>query len=82
MHVRGIPAKKQLTRELAILNDRYFQSRRPSLLAMVERLQRAHTRRDVRELQLDLIAELGAVEKVAIEIDDERGWRHSSASTR
>ncbi|MCP9488038.1 MAG: hypothetical protein MSC30_19540 [Gaiellaceae bacterium MAG52_C11] len=73
MHIRGIPAKKQLTRELAILNHRYFQSRRPSLLAMVERLQRAHTRRDVRELQLDLIAELGAVEKVATEIDDERG---------
>lgn len=40
---------------------------------MVERLQRAHTRRDVRELQLDLIAELGAVETVATEIDDERG---------
>lgn len=73
MHVRGIPAKKQLTRELGILNDPYFRSRRTSLLSMVDRLQLARTRADVRELQLDLIAELGAVEKVAPEIDQERG---------
>lgn len=73
VHIRGIPAKKQLTRELAILNDHYFQSRRTYLLSMVERLQTARSRDDVRGLQVDLIAEIGALERVAPEIDDERG---------
>jgi hypothetical protein len=40
---------------------------------MVERLQFVRTRADVHELQLDLVTELGAVEKVAPEIDRERG---------
>jgi hypothetical protein len=73
MHIRGVPAKKQLSRELAILNDGYFQSRRPSLLSLVQRLQVVQTRSAARALQLDLITELGAVEKVAREIDQERG---------
>lgn len=73
MHIRGIPAKKQLTLELAILNNRYFQSRRPQLLSIVQRLQDARTPADVRTLQLDLIAEIGALERVAPELDNEHG---------
>jgi hypothetical protein len=73
MHVRGIPATKQLKRELAILNDPYFQSRRPQLLKVIERLQLARTRDDVRTLQVELIAEKGALDQIAPDLDQKHG---------
>lgn len=73
MQQRGLPSKKQVTLEIEILNDRYFQSRRAPLLSLVQRLQDARDANDIRALQLDLIAEIGALEQIAPELDAEHG---------
>ena len=73
MQQKGLPSAKQLARELAILNDPFFQKQRPELLALVCRLQEARRRSDVRSLQIDLIALIGGLERSFPEVELEQG---------
>jgi hypothetical protein len=73
MQQQGLPSKKQLARELATLNDPSFQSRREPFLALLLRLQNAGDASDIRALQIELIAEIGALERVALDLDAKHG---------
>jgi hypothetical protein len=63
MQQSPLPSKKQMTRELAILNTPTYREARPAVVSYVERLQASRSANDLRPLHRDLIVDVNAHQK-------------------
>jgi hypothetical protein len=68
----GIPSKKQIEREIAILDTPAYGEARESFLGYVERLQEARTANDLRALQRDLILDVNGRQKAVAGVVEQR----------
>lgn len=69
----GLPNKKRLALELAILNTPLYQEARDPFVGYVSRLQRAETASDLRLLQRDLIFDINGRQRAMAEVLAENG---------
>lgn len=69
----GLPNKKRLALELAILNTPLYQDARDPIIGYVTRLQQAETASDLRLLQRDLIFDLNGRQRAMAEVIAENG---------
>lgn len=64
----GFPSKKQMERELAILNTPTYQEAREPIAAYVRQLQAAQTATDIRLLQRQLVLDINCRQKALAEV--------------
>jgi len=68
----GFPSKKQIEREIAILNTPTYVEARESFMELVRKLQQARTADDLRALQHELILDVNGRQKALGEVVAER----------